>query len=528
MRVVIIGNGIVANLAALYARKRVPEGMTLTVVGPESRGGMPIVGESTIEITARFLEQQLGLGEYLRDNHLPKYALTYYFKLRPDDPDDRRYSVHCNERAPVGIEPIPGGWEGPMARPPSWQLNRHTFDAHIQKLVTETAGIERVWGMVKDVEIAAGDRPHTVTIKGEDGQEQVLQADWVIDASGRRQVLAKRLGVIRKSKESQRDAFWFRIVDFDRSLLARIDALGPMPDEPGDEYHYDRYYSTHHFMGKGNWIWVIPQRPEKGSVQASVGLSSRPDCYPYKVRNIDDFLEHVAKEHPVLTEFVRSGKVVDTNTYSNYRYVIDKAYSEDRWAIIGDAAFAPDPLFSNGLAFGSMQIEQVGELLARDVAGEHSAEYVDGLEKVFWTPVISSQNTIAEWYETMDDPLLCAVRLQLIELTYFYWILPLIVNRCHLEPDRLVEWSFMQLGQGKPLELPPKLHELREQVGEPHPEHFIYRGKEKVNLDALTVCEDLRDLREQFSIGANLVSAYVDELAARWKTSCLAGAARRR
>lgn len=62
MRVVIIGNGIIANLGALYLRKRLPESTEIVIVGPTSRGGLPVVGESTKEITAMFLEEKLGLG----------------------------------------------------------------------------------------------------------------------------------------------------------------------------------------------------------------------------------------------------------------------------------------------------------------------------------------------------------------------------------------------------------------------------------------------------------------------------------
>lgn len=52
MRVVFVGNSIVANMGALYFRKLLPEDVEILKVGPMDRSGIPVVGESTIEITA--------------------------------------------------------------------------------------------------------------------------------------------------------------------------------------------------------------------------------------------------------------------------------------------------------------------------------------------------------------------------------------------------------------------------------------------------------------------------------------------
>ncbi|MCO6484997.1 MAG: tryptophan 7-halogenase [Saprospiraceae bacterium] len=133
MHIAIIGNGIQANLGALYLRKQFGDRLQITLVGPDDRGGLPVVGESIIEITTHFVEKHLGMTEYLRDHHLPKYALTYYFKIDPDNPEDRTYSVHCNERAPADCRRVPG-WTGPMDHPPSWLLNREVFDRDLRAM----------------------------------------------------------------------------------------------------------------------------------------------------------------------------------------------------------------------------------------------------------------------------------------------------------------------------------------------------------------------------------------------------------
>jgi len=365
MRVIIIGNGIVANMGALYFRKCLPKEVEVIIVGPEERGGLPVVGESIIENTTNFLENELGLGEYLCENHSPKYGLTYYFKLEPDDPKDRTYSVHCNLRGPLGLKKL-NSWKG-GTRPPSWLLNRSKFDDDIKEMVTAKDGIQRITGVVTNVDLNSGQK-HVLNIDEENGEKTVITSDWIIDITGRKQLLAHKLNLSIKPKE-QRDCFWFRVANFDRNLLKKIDALGPMPPEEGEDFHYDRYDTTHHFMGNGNWIWMIPLKDEKYEDLMSIGFVSRPDIFTGDVKTIEDFIKQVEKTHPVVSDLVNSGNIVDTNLLKKYHYYVNKVYSPDRWGIVGDAAFAPDPLFSNGLAFCTVQLEQLGELIRQDFDG---------------------------------------------------------------------------------------------------------------------------------------------------------------
>ncbi len=511
MRVAIMGNGILANLAALYLRKRLPDSAEVVIIGPESRGGLPVVGESLIEITTRFLEEQLGLGQYLRKNHNPKFALTYYFKLDIDNPEDRTYSVHCNERAPADQPPLPG-WDGPMARPGAWLLNRDTFDVDIREMVTAEPGIERIDGVVKDVTLD-GEAGHTLQIVDADGGARSLEANWVLDVTGRKRLLAKKLGLIEKPKTGQRNCFWFHLRDFDRDLLKSLNALGPQPPAEGEDYHYDRYFTTHHFMGKGNWLWLIPVKGPNGEDFISVGHTSRPDVYPHEVRSVDQFMERVSTEHPVVTDFVRSGTVFDTSILGNYRYFSKQAYSADRWCIVGDAAYALDPLFSNGLAFGSIQIEQIGELISRDCEGKHSAKLIEEMDAAIWAPVKASQNAITEWYGSMHDPYLSCMRLNWIEIAYFYMLLPMVVNRCHYDPKRMGLWRILQ-NTAVPFEVSPSLVEARKGFKKVTAGQFIYRGKEKVNRRALETVDDLGEIRAQIVEGSQLRQQYtIDALA---------------
>lgn len=89
----VMGSGVVGNFAAAYFRRYFPT-LRVTVVG-RSNQELPIVGESLVELSTQFL-QDLGLSRTLIEQHLPKYGLTYYYKLDPSRPRDPGYIVDTN------------------------------------------------------------------------------------------------------------------------------------------------------------------------------------------------------------------------------------------------------------------------------------------------------------------------------------------------------------------------------------------------------------------------------------------------
>jgi flavin-dependent dehydrogenase len=401
-----------------------------------------------------------------------------------------------------------------MTRPPSWQLNRETFDRDVRAMVAEDPAVKRIKGLVTDVRLNHGNG-HQLVIRDGDGNTDIREADWIIDATGRKQLLARKLNLVTKP-EGQRDCFWFRLADFDRSILRNLDALGPAPPAEGEPYHHDRYYTTHHFMGQGNWIWMIPLKAEDESELMSIGLVSRPDVYGQDVSSVDGFIEQVSKLHPVVAEFVKSGRVVDTNQLRSYHYVSSPVYSADRWGIVGDAAFAPDPMFSNGLAFCTIQLEQLGQLIADDCEGALTEEFANALSEAFMAPVLASQTAITNWYKSMGDAYLSSLRLTWIEFAYFYMLLPLVINRCHYDPERLRFWKILQLGLSENgFEIPQELLDARALFDKPTAEHFLYKGEEKVNLRALDRVDDPMEIQQQIIEGGMLRKRYIQEVLER-------------
>src|SRR6202007_1050932 len=331
---------------------------------------------------------ELGLGAYLVENHYPKYGLTYYFKPNIDDPADRTYVVDEIPTAPLLL---------------SFQINRFTFDREVRDRNLEN-GVQLIDGNVMGVDINSRSGLHVVTVKGSDGERRMVSARWRVDPTAQNRVLAKQLQLQETVKE-QKNVFWFRLMNFNPGILSRIQALKKQ------NRAYVPYFATHHFFGKGNWIWCIPMRSPENQPLISIGITYRKDVYPHgEVRTMEQFLECVGREHPVVVELARSGTIVDTNFYGSYMWECRQRYSPDRWYIIRDAGGPVDRLYSVGLALLSLQIRQIAAIIQRELNGSDTEEFTKDLDTVIAAFQRSVTRDTTRLYECMGDASACHLR----------------------------------------------------------------------------------------------------------------------
>jgi len=404
--ILIMGGGATGQLAAAYLQKRFPRLSICVIEGP--RKNRPIVGESFVEITIDFL-LELGLGHHLIEDHFPKYGLTYYFKPDMNSPADRTYVVDETPTVPPLL---------------SFQVNRFTFDREVRRRNLET-GVQIIDGTVIDVALQArngGDAMHSVTFQDSEMRKSTVQARYLIDATGRGRVLQKKLQLEQKVEE-QKNVFWFRLANFNPEILGRINALKK------ENRAFVPYFATHHFFGRGNWIWCIPMRSSDGTPLMSIGITYRKDVYPYvQLRTMEQFIECVGREHEVIAELVRSGTVVDTNFYNSYMWECRQHYSYDRWYILGEAGDTVDPLYSVGMALSSVQIRQIGAIIERELNGHDIREFTTDLDTAITTLHHSLTRDTTRLYECMGDAYQCHLRVHLIVTELFHLGVPLLMN----------------------------------------------------------------------------------------------------
>jgi flavin-dependent dehydrogenase len=402
----IMGGGATGHLAAACLRKRFPRLSISVIEGPGKN--RPIVGESFVEITVDLL-LELGLGHHLIEDHFPKYGLTYYFKPDINTPADRTYVVDETPTVPPLL---------------SFQVNRCTLDREVRRRNLEN-GVQLINGTVIDVALHTrdgGDGLHSVTFQDSEMRESTIQARYLIDATGRNRVLQKKLQ-LEERVEEQKNVFCFRLANFNPEILGRINALKK------ENRAFVPYFATHHFFGRGNWIWCIPMRSPDGTPLISIGITYRKDVYPYvQLRTMDQFLECVGREHEVIAELVRSGTVVDTNFYSSYMWECRQHYSPDRWYILGGAGDTVDPLYSVGTALSSVQIRQIGAIIERELNGHEVREFTKDLDTAISTLHHSLTRDTTRLYQCMGDAYQCHLRVHLVVAQLFHGGLPLLMN----------------------------------------------------------------------------------------------------
>jgi flavin-dependent dehydrogenase len=397
--VVILGSSIAALIHAAWLKKTLP-GLAISVIGPKvGDEKRPTVGESLVEPAILFFTE-LGMEPYLAARHELKNGLTFYHKLRPNDPEDRRYTVHA-----------------PMQKLHylSRQLHRPAFDQELGR-VAERLGVEFIEGRASEVEVGHGGGLHRARGEGFD-----LQSQFLIDATGRKRIVGNQVVRYEKPETGQRCAFWFRIADFE-PLLPKLELSTRRPLD------YDPWLATHHFMGKGNWIWGIPLRDEDGGRLLSMGITWRPDVFPGDIRSLEDFLAHVDGEHPAIGEMVRSGHIIDVQRYRNYLYRAEQVYSDDGWFLVGDAARTVDPLYSTGLSMTCIQAQQIAEIIRRRRGPGITAGEIDDLGKLWMEIANVRQADVTDQYRSMNDPVQACMRRYWNVCAWFNGLLPLWYN----------------------------------------------------------------------------------------------------
>ncbi|MGI9472188.1 MAG: NAD(P)/FAD-dependent oxidoreductase [Rubripirellula sp.] len=399
--VLIVGAGVNGNLTARYLKQQQPD--LDIVVLDKGQSNLPLVGESLTEYSTHFL-RQLGFGDHLEEKHYHKYGLTFYFKDRLDDPQDRTYSVH---EAPA----IP-----PMQ---SALINRYVFDQELRQR-NEAAGITYRQASASSIRGVQDGFAVTAKRSSETGSSSdEIRAKWVVDCSGRSRFLVKQLGLQAPLSTPQRCSYWFRLVDFDQERLNDLIAIKE------GQSAFDSYYTTHHFMGDGNWAWCIPMRPHDDHKNLiSIGVVWRPDLKDPEIKSVESFVEYFREEHPVISELVESGTYLDHGLYRNYMYQSSHVYSPQGWFLIGDAADTVDPLYSTGLVLSSLQITQVEKMIAEDKAGRLTTETVQDFESAYQNTWSMMQSEISGAYEVVHGPWQSHWRMYISSLVYFHLMLP--------------------------------------------------------------------------------------------------------
>jgi FADH2 O2-dependent halogenase len=367
--VVIIGGGLVGSMAAVMLQKR---GVRTTVLEsrPRGREQKVVVGEAITEGSSVFLRHEIGLGDWLKKNAFRKFGFD--FVIRPRTGELPRTIDDCHEllMSLLPLEKIPTAFSKLI---PTFHVERTGMNAHVAELAAQH-GADFRWGAaVENVELGdidprklggtAADQAARLaslgsaisTVHFSDGTPKQLTCRFVLDCSGRRTLLGRQLGITRPVEGLNTASVWNRFegVEDDPAFWRSFHGI-------------DRRRQTIHFTGPGFWIWWIHQNARL----TSVGVSYDRDQHQPDVKTEDRGFWEMMKQFPPVVDALKNARPLEP-----YQYYAHLPYDSEHWigksyALIGDAAWFTDALYSIGIETACRQLVNVAPIIVDKVRGK--------------------------------------------------------------------------------------------------------------------------------------------------------------
>jgi flavin-dependent dehydrogenase len=351
--VVVLGGGLAGLTFALHMKRLRPESSIMVAekrAEPAPDAAFK-VGESTVEVGAYFFREKAGMADHLEQAHLRKGGLRYFFPT----PDRSDFSKRVEYVTPDNY------W--------NHQIDRGIFENEAFDRCVK-AGIDAFRGFrVNGVELSDGG--HTVAIEHDSGMDYEIKARWVVDASGRRNILRNKLG-LQTETGHQINAAWFRLAGgLDVETFSDNEEWINRVPERGF-----RALATVHLVDQGYWVWMIPL----SSGPHSIGVCADPRYHPFdRINSFDALLDWFREHEPQLAEAVeaRRDDVMDFLVIEDFSYSSSEMFSTDRWTLVGEAGGFIDAFYSPGSDFIAYTNTFSADLIKRDLDGEDIEERCD-------------------------------------------------------------------------------------------------------------------------------------------------------
>lgn len=387
--VIILGGGLAGLCAGLQMKRAMPE-LSVCILEREThplREAAHKVGESTVELSAYYFAEVLGLREHILEKQFRKLGLRFFFPDGENKKIEDRLEFGANDYFPSG----------------TYQLDRGRFENFIAEKCVE-AGVDfRHSTRVREVILGKAKAAHTVRFET-NGLSETFQCRWVVDASGRAAILKRELGLAQPSAHEP-SAAWFRIGE-------KIDINDWSDNEQWKAHNqgeYSRWFSTNHLMGPGYWVWLIPL----ASNATSVGIVADPSIHPLSEFNtLEKAFAWLEAHEPQCAHELAKHKdnVLDFLAMKHYSHRATQVYSEDRWAITGDAGFFLDPFYSPGSDFISIANTFICDLIAKDLSDGRFESHARLYNDLFINLIDNSFQVFQDQYQIFGDPVVMPVK----------------------------------------------------------------------------------------------------------------------
>ena len=313
--VAVIGGGPAGSTAATLLARR---GYKVIALEKEHHPRFHI-GESLLPMNLPVFER-LGVLEKVRALGMFKSGADF------EADNERGYSTYPFARA-LGNSP-----------PHAFQVWRQDFDKMLFDHARSSGADAREGPEVEQVE-QNGARDLRLQVRSDGGRSYVIQARYLIDASGRDAFLSSKKKLRRKSDQHQSAAIFGHF----RGALRR----------PGEDAGNISLYRFPH-----GWMWMIPLLDGV----MSIGAVCRPEYLKQRKGRTEEFLLETLNQNAGLKRRIERAELVgEVRVAGNYSY--DSArMGEPGWVLVGDAFAFLDPVFSSGVYLAMSGAEQAAEL----------------------------------------------------------------------------------------------------------------------------------------------------------------------
>ena len=442
--VIIMGAGLAGLCQARHLMLKIPN-IRIAMIDPrpENRTEKDLkLGESTVEVATLFFGKDLGLYEYLIENHPPKYGLNFHWPKR-------------NERTKT-IDDYFHIWANRQPDLASTQLNRPKFERDLLKMNREM-GADFYNGRVVDIDLTPNDQLHTVKVKLPNESIE-LQGKHLVDAAGRRFLIGKKTNNISFDSKDlygvNTGSAWVRVQNVDRTIFhSGYDPTGAS---------CSHYYATNHWFGKGHWLWMIPTDIE--TMELSIGVIHHHDYISSESLNSKEkFYEFLKANHNILYQLVASAENIDFHYWPRLAHTSKTLYSPDNWYVIGDSACIFDAFYSLGSTMIVSAIDSITEIIRAKLAGEVNAAEKCQAYNQFNLTLINSINLFMHNHSRhLGDASIMSWRIYFENMIWFGILIPIFVGKWHLDLEFIPQ--FVQTFQTTLRSLVYEIHDQFDQL----------------------------------------------------------------
>lgn len=442
--VIIMGSGLAGLCQARHLMLKIPN-IRIAMIDPrpENRTEKDLkLGESTVEVATLFFGKDLGLYEYLIENHPPKYGLNFHWPKRNDQTKtiDDYFHIWANRQPDLA----------------STQLNRPKFERDLLKMNREM-GADFYNGRVVDIDLTPNDQLHTVKVKLPNESIE-LQGKHLVDAAGRRFLIGKKTNNISFDSKDlygvNTGSAWVRVQNVDRTIFhSGYDPTGAS---------CSHYYATNHWFGKGHWLWMIPTDIE--TMELSIGVIHHHDYISSESLNSKEkFYEFLKANHNILYQLVTSAENIDFHYWPRLAHTSKTLYSPDNWYVIGDSACIFDAFYSLGSTMIVSAIDSITEIIRAKLAGEVNAAEKCQAYNQFNLTLINSINLFMHNHSRhLGDASIMSWRIYFENMIWFGILIPIFVGKWHLDLEFIPQ--FVQTFQTTLRSLVYEIHDQFDQL----------------------------------------------------------------